>query len=282
LEISEFWEQHPCGERLVGGMEQYQFDYEKFFNAYDTFRYTKEAHILQCLNNIDFKGKRVLEIGLGLGADSEQIIKKGGIWSGLDITQESVSRVKARMDLHNLPYDSLEIGSVLQIPYENERFDIVFSHGVLHHVPDIDRAQREIHRVLKPDGELIIMLYARHSLNYLLSISIMRRIGLIILYNFFSPSNEILKQHIGNAKAMGLWKYLKMKNFIHKNTDGPLNPYTKVYDEKLVMKDFNRFKLIRSYKKFMHAPPLPVKWLPFDNLLGWHLWLHLRPEKIIE
>ena len=50
----------------------------------------------------------------------------------------------------------------------------MFSLGVLHHIPEIDRAQREIARVLKSDGELIAMLYAKVSLNYLLSIAVLR------------------------------------------------------------------------------------------------------------
>ncbi len=52
---------------------------------------------------------------------------------------------------------------------------MVFSHGVLHHVPDIEQAQREIHRVLRPGGELVIMMYARRSLNYLVAIGLFRR-----------------------------------------------------------------------------------------------------------
>lgn len=63
-----------------------------------------------------------------------------------------------------LPYRELKQGSVLALSFEDNSFDIVFSHGVLHHVPDIDRAQREVHRVLRPHGELIVMLYAKWSL----------------------------------------------------------------------------------------------------------------------
>ena len=59
---------------------------------------------------------------------------------------------------------------------------MVFSHGVLHHVPDIHQAQREIHRVLRPGGELVVMLYARWSLNYLVSIGLIRRAALLAAF----------------------------------------------------------------------------------------------------
>ena len=64
---------------------------------------------------------------------------------------------------------------MLELPFADDSFDMVFSHGVLHHVPEIDRAESEIHRVLHPGGELVIMMYARWSLNYLVAIGAIRR-----------------------------------------------------------------------------------------------------------
>ncbi len=276
-DIKKFWNKHPCGDHQVENLRNRQENYDEFFSDYDKFRYQKEAHILACLNQIDFKGKKTLEIGLGQGADSEQIIRRGAIWSGLDITPESVTRVQARLSIRGLSYEDIKEGSALQIPYKKNSFDIVFSHGVLHHVPDVKTAQTEIHRVLKPNGELIIMLYSRWSLNYLLSISFLRRLGLLGIYYFKLDLGEQLNQHLENARLMGLIPYLRMSNFIHKNTDGPLNPYSKVYDLKTVKKDFPDFRIHRTYKRFMHAPPLPVGRLPLEQLLGWHLWVHLKP-----
>ncbi|MGH8260386.1 MAG: hypothetical protein ACREUG_11935, partial [Steroidobacteraceae bacterium] len=71
--IEAFWNQNPCGDLQVGGLAGRGGDYEAFFADYDAHRYRKEAHILRCLDAIDFRGKRVLEVGLGQGADSEQI-----------------------------------------------------------------------------------------------------------------------------------------------------------------------------------------------------------------
>ncbi|MDP7036264.1 MAG: class I SAM-dependent methyltransferase [Planctomycetota bacterium] len=277
-DIKNFWNRHPCGEEKVGGLEKWRDDYEQFFTEYDAFRYRTESHILRCLDRIDWNGKSTLEIGLGQGADSEQLIRRGANWSGLDLTPESILRVKTRFSLRQLPYRSIEQGSVLKIPYEADRFDVVFSHGVLHHVPDIERAQEEISRVLKPGGELIVMLYARWSLNYLLSIGLVRRLGLLGLYCAGMRPGGIFGQHLSNARSVGLGHYLRMENFIHKNTDGPWNPYSKVYDLKTVRKDFPKFRVVHSYKQFMHAPLLPVRWLPLQRLFGWHLWVHMRPE----
>jgi ubiquinone/menaquinone biosynthesis C-methylase UbiE len=279
--IREFWDAHPCGESQV---ERLHSDYEDFFRRYDAFRYQREAHILRRLDAVDFRGKQVLEIGLGQGADSEQIIRRGAIWSGVDISAESVSRVSTRLRCRGLAYARLERASALDLPFPDDRFDIVFAHGVLHHIPDVLTAQKEIARVLKPGGRLIAMLYARRSLNYLLAISVVRRLSLAILFLGRPKAGDMVGRmiggHIANAKRMGLREYLRMPNFIHGNTDGPFNPYSKVYDLTTVKEDFPAFTLENSYQDYMHAPPLPVFWLkPFARVLGWHLWVHLNPRK---
>ena len=71
-----------------------------------------------------------------------------------------------------------------------------------------------------------------------------------------------------------------MPGFLHANTDGPENPYSKVYDLATVRADFPEFQIERSYQDLMHAPPLPVAPLkPLAGIMGWHLWVHLAPRK---
>ena len=93
-----------------------------------------------------------------------------------------MERVRTRLTLRELPYQELRQGSVLDLPFADDSFDMVFSHGVLHHVPEIKQAQSEIHRVLRPGGELVIMVYARWSLNYLVSIGVICRAALLTAY----------------------------------------------------------------------------------------------------
>lgn len=273
--IAEFWEAHPCGDQFVSGTSR---DHDEFFTLYDAFRYRHEAHIPGCLDALQVAGKRTLEIGLGQGAESEQLIRRGAVWSGLDLTEESAVRARLRMMLRKLPCEAVKTGSVLRIPYDTASFDLVFSHGVLHHVPDIHTAQREIRRVLKPDGSLVVMLYAKYSLNYLVSISLLRRLGLLGLYLFRPEIGGIHGTHVARAREEGLFRYLRMANFIHRNTDGPDNPYSKVYSVAEVRRDFPDFRVTRVHKEYMHAPPLKIHGWPGSSLLGWHLWVHMEPQ----
>ena len=259
-------------------------DYEAFFTAYDHFRYQNERHLPACIDALDVAGKQVLEVGLGEGADSERLIRRGARWTGADLTAESIARLRARLTLRDLPYEGLQQCSVLSLPFTDDSFDMVFSHGVLHHVPEVRQAQSEIHRVLRPGGELVIMMYARWSLNYLVSIALLRRAILLAAYPLAQagilksdPAFGTLAAHLSNAKSTRLFRYLRLNEFVHRNTDGPANPYALVYDRQRIARDFPSFRVTRTYKRFMHAPPLPVHGLPDETLLGWHLWVHLRP-----
>jgi SAM-dependent methyltransferase len=282
--VQDFWQDHACGDALVGGLRmRFGGDYEQFFSDYDQFRYAMESHLPACLDGLDLRGKRVLEIGLGQGADSESLIRRGAVWTGVDLTAESVDRVRTRLTLRDLPFADLRQGSVLDLPFDDGSFDLVFSHGVLHHVPEIRQAEREIHRVLRPGGELVIMMYARWSLNYLVSIALVRRAALLAAYplakaGLLKPGGGKLTAHLANSRKQGLARYLRLRQFTHYNTDGPANPYALVYDRRRIERDFPTFRVTRTYKRFMHAPPLPVHGLPGEKLLGWHLWAHLQPR----
>ena len=278
-DIKNFWQTHPCGAELVGDMTiDERASYAEFFARYDAYRYDKESHILANLDRIDFRGKRVLEIGLGQGADAEQIARRGGRFSGIDLTDEAVERTRVRFALKSLEFDTITRASALDLPFADNSFDIVFSHGVLHHIPDIHAAQGEIARVLDAGGMLVAMLYAKRSLNYLLSISVLRRLGLLALYGFNVSPGGIYAKHLDNARRIGIGPYLAMRNFINVSTDGPLNPYSKVYGLSDVRRDFPDFQILETSRHFMHAPPLPVKWLPLAGVLGWHLWVTMKPK----
>ena len=116
--VQSFWQDHACGDDQIGGLhDRFRGDYEEFFTNYDRFRYQNEPHLPTCLDALNVTGKRVLEIGLGEGSDSERLIRQGARWSGVDLTAESVERVRARLTLRELPYEELHQGSVLHLPF---------------------------------------------------------------------------------------------------------------------------------------------------------------------
>ena len=76
--VRSFWQQHPCGDAQVGGLDdRFGGDYERFFTDYDRFRYRNERHLPGCLARLNVEGRRVLEVRLGEGADAELLIRRG-------------------------------------------------------------------------------------------------------------------------------------------------------------------------------------------------------------
>ena len=104
-------------------------------------------------------GERVLEIGCGTGSDLLQFAKHGAIAVGIDITPEHLRLARERVGSLAQVFD----GNGTNIPFENESFDYVYSHGVLHHLDQPRRMVEEIFRVLRPGGRFNVHVYARWS-----------------------------------------------------------------------------------------------------------------------
>lgn len=286
-EIRDFWQKHPCGQSLITEANGQINDLKKFFIDYDKFRYATEGHILVNLDKIDFENKSVLEIGIGQASDAQRIIERGANYFGVDFTQEACNRAELRFKLFNLPYESVICENICGTTLADNKFDIIYSHGALHHVPEIEKAVKEIYRILKKDGKIILMLYAKKSFNYYISIMFIRRLLIIGLFLIDIATNKkvihdkILRGHLNNIRAIGFKKYLSNGIFLSKNTDGPENPYSRVYSRKQVKEIFNGFEFNRFEQHFLNQKHLPfLKLLPraLQNKLsaafGWHLWCY--------
>jgi SAM-dependent methyltransferase len=178
-------------------------------------------------------------------------------------------------------------GEDLRFP--DESFDLVFCHGVLHHSPVPEQIVAEVRRVLKMGGKVLAMVYHRDSINYHLSIRIIKRLGIVLLAvpvirRWISQTTgepEIrLHRHLSNLKDEGL-KYLRMENFIHKATDGPDNVYSAVYTVDEARSLFSEFTQVQTTCHYLNERQFPVlstvlprslkTWL--GSKFGWHLWI---------
>jgi len=108
-------------------------------------------------------GKKVLEVGCGLGAHTEMLCRAGADVVAIDLSPTSVEVTKRRLALKELKADVREADAE-SLPFESASFDYVWSWGVIHHSPDTKACAQEIERVLRKDGRLSIMLYHRNSL----------------------------------------------------------------------------------------------------------------------
>jgi ubiquinone/menaquinone biosynthesis C-methylase UbiE len=154
-EVRDFWNADPCGSRYLGDRED--------FEAHARARYALEPHIRDFAGFPQSAGKRVLEIGVGMGADYLEWLKAGAQATGVDISGASVGRAHRRCELAGYTPD-LQVSDAEHLPFPDSTFDVVYSYGVMHHSPDTAQCIREARRVLKPGGALRIMIYHHPSL----------------------------------------------------------------------------------------------------------------------
>jgi ubiquinone/menaquinone biosynthesis C-methylase UbiE len=111
----------------------------------------------------ELAGRQVLEIGPGGGGHSCLFKRHGASVTAVDITPQRAISTALRLSLVKGGEGRAYQGDAENLPFRDSVFDIVYSNGVLHHSSDTDRALAEVHRVLKPGGKAVLMLYARHS-----------------------------------------------------------------------------------------------------------------------
>lgn len=114
-----------------------------------------------------FDGLDVLDIGCGSGALATRIAKHGARVTAVDLTQTAVNLTRENADVQKLDVEVIRC-DVEKLPIESEKFDFVFSWGVLHHTETFENALKEVNRVLKPGGRSLIMVYYRNSIVYYL------------------------------------------------------------------------------------------------------------------
>ncbi len=143
-----FWEAEACGERY--GRDQART------------RYELEPEILSFANFPASAEKRVLEVGVGMGADFLRWKRASAQVVGVDLTARALQLTRKAVDVDGLSAD-VALADAEQLPFASNSFDIVYSWGVLHHTSTTERAIRETQRVLAPGGQLKVMLYHRRS-----------------------------------------------------------------------------------------------------------------------
>ncbi len=283
--VRAFWQAHPCGTKFSDA----EIGTREFFERIEAHRYAKEWHIPAAADFAGARGLRVLEIGCGLGTDGVQFAKAGADYTGVDLTDAAIGLARTRFELSGLRGE-LRVSDAENLDFADQSFDLVYSHGVLHHTPDIARAISEIHRVLKPGGRAIVMLYHRDSYNYRVGIRILRRVGsrllkseggIKLVHHLTGEPIDSLREHARIVKASKNG-YLSSDEFLSQSTDGAGNPLARVYSRRAARQLFKDFREVKLRAYFLNKRFVPV----IGNLLpraaesalasrwGWHLWIY--------
>lgn len=160
-QVREYWNNRPCNIRHslspIGTKE--------YFDEVEARRYANEPHNYTFPEFDRWKNKKVLEIGCGIGTDAVNFVRAGALYTGVDLSNESIKLTKQRFEVFGLTGEVFEanaeeLGAVFDL---HEKFDLIYSFGVIHHAPRPERVVANLPRFLKEGGEVKCMLYAKNS-----------------------------------------------------------------------------------------------------------------------
>ncbi|HYV03312.1 MAG TPA: class I SAM-dependent methyltransferase [Blastocatellia bacterium] len=285
--VHDFWQANPCGAKFA----QSEIGSAEFFAEVERHRYTTEPHIPGVVDFKRWRDCEVLEVGCGLGTDAVNFARHGARYTGVDLTETSIDLVRRRFQLEELPA-TLRTADAENLPFDDESFDLVYSHGVLHHTPDTQRAINEVHRVLKPGGTAMVMLYHKNSFNYYVNILTIRRVGARLLRFKWGPAFIHLLTGEDKDRLIQIQQFylqdpkllLSREEFLNQNTDGAGNPLARVYSREEGTAMFSRFGEVRTEVHFLNKRWIPLvggllpRWAErnLDSRMGWHLWMIAR------
>jgi SAM-dependent methyltransferase len=156
--IRAYWNEHihdlEIAEHPVGTKE--------FFQELDAYRFEKLDYLPRVVDFSGYRGKRLLEVGCGVGLDLVRFARHGAIVTGVDLAEVSIDLAKKNFAFHRVTGD-LRVMDGEQLEFDDDSFDVVYAHGVLQYTGDMQCMIEEIKRVLKPGGQAILMVYNRFS-----------------------------------------------------------------------------------------------------------------------
>lgn len=237
-QVKRFWENHP----LLSSSIPYPPGSGEFLEAFDRERERVEPVGIQ-KQVYDFKSaqdKNILDVGCGNGWVLSKFFREGAKCFGLDLTQKAIEISQKRFLLMH-GKASFMIANAEELPFKDSCFDVVTAMGVLHHTPHIEKAIREIHRILRPGGKIILMLYHKNS----------------VLHRFYMPL-RLFYQTVKERRIS-----IPIQDLIN-GVDGVGNPLGRVYSRSEVKRMLSSFVDTRLLTHLVEAYELP--WV--GHLLG--------------
>jgi SAM-dependent methyltransferase len=281
----DFWTGYQPGFRVSGQPVGSRAMYDEV----ERERYILEPDILELAAFESWRDRDVLEAGCGIATDGAQFARAGARYTGVDFSPTALRLARERFEEYGLA-GRFEPAQLTELPFEGGSFDLVYSMGVVHHIPDAAAVVAEFHRVLRPGGRARVMLYHRDSFNYRFTILGLRRAlvvmllaprGVELVARLTGEPREVLDGHRELLHEHGRRYLADRQLFLSNNTDGPGNPLSTVYSRAEAEHLFHAFSEVRTTVRFLHLRSYPggrrISHTKLATMLGnrwgWHLWV---------
>ncbi|HEX9366919.1 MAG TPA: class I SAM-dependent methyltransferase [Vicinamibacterales bacterium] len=160
--VRDFWDRAPCNIRhsnkTVGTRE--------YFDEVEQRKYFVEPHIPGFASFQTWAGRRVLEIGCGIGTDTVNFARAGAQVTAVELSEASAALARQRLQVYGLgDRVTVHVGNAEDLPaiLPRQTFDLVYSFGVIHHSPRPRRIVEHLRGYMTRQSELRLMVYARVS-----------------------------------------------------------------------------------------------------------------------
>lgn len=160
--VEKYWNDRPCNIRH----SRKQVGTREYFDEVERRKYMVEPHIPRFAEFERWRGKKVLEIGCGIGTDTVNFARNGAQVTAVDLSEKSIEVARRRAEVFGLG-DRIRFiqadAEHLAEHVPNEPFDLIYSFGVIHHTPHPERVIEQLRHFLKPESTVKIMVYNRRS-----------------------------------------------------------------------------------------------------------------------
>lgn len=159
-QVREYWDRRPCN---VQHSDQPRGSRE-YFDQVEEKKFRVEPHILEFSDFQHWRGRRVLEVGCGIGTAAINFARCGADYTGVELSEASFDLARQRFDVYGLTgrFYVADAEKLTQV-VPQETYDLIYSWGVIHHSPDPTAIVQEMKQYMGPHSELRIMVYAYDS-----------------------------------------------------------------------------------------------------------------------
>ena len=264
-EVREYWDRRPCNIRHsskpVGTCE--------YFDEVERRKYFVEPHIPDFAQFERWRGKRVLEIGSGIGTDSINFARAGADLTVVELSEQSFEICKKRFEVYGLDAkfsrgNAEELSSFLPV----EPYDLIYLFGVIHHTPNPEKVIKELKYYCGPETEIRIMLYSKWS---------WKVFWIIITYGkgAFWRAGELVSKYSEAQTGCPVTYYYSSREIRNLLSDFQIIEMKKAHIFPYVIEKYVNYKY--QWVWYFRWIPKPMfGWL--ERLFGWHTLVVANPK----
>jgi 2-polyprenyl-3-methyl-5-hydroxy-6-metoxy-1,4-benzoquinol methylase len=263
--VKKFWDDRPCNihhSPAEVGTRQY-------FDEVEARKYFVEPHIPRFAQFERWQGKKVLEIGCGIGTDTINFARHGALVTAVELSEKSLEISRQRAEVYGLQDrirfylgNAEELTSFVPI----EPYDLIYSFGVIHHTPHPDQVVVQIRHYMQPGSTVKIMVYHRYSWKVL---------WILLTYGKgrFWRLDELLARH-SEAQTGCPITYIYSPGEVQRLLDG--FEITEMWVDHIFpyrITDYVQYRYVKEW--YFRCLPQPLfRWL--ERHFGWHLCVTAR------